>query len=297
MQTILLTGANGFLGSHLLEAFIQKSYRVVVLKRSTSNLWRIKHLAGRYKSYNVDKQSLEQAFEEQRIDFVIHTACHYGRNSDLISQIVESNLMLGLQILDACLKYEVDTFINTDTFFNNKKFNQKYLGSYTLSKKQFVEWLQLASEKIQVINFKLQHVYGPKDDPSKFIPWFVSQLKMNVDEINLTSGKQKRDFIFVDDVVNAYLIVLEKKSFLSNFIEFDVGTGVTQSLSVFLNKIIDLYRSFQPKSKTELLFGSMPDRENEIMEVDVNNTALLNLGWSAKSSVESALTVVLEEVI
>lgn len=295
--TILLTGATGFLGSNLLEALLKKDYPVVILKRSTSNLWRIAHLAGQYKSYDVDTQPIEQAYEEQRIDCVIHTACHYGRNGDPIGQIVESNLMFGLRILDACLKYEVDTFINTDTFFNNKKFNQKYLGSYTLSKKQFVEWLQLASEKIQVINFKLQHVYGPKDDPSKFIPWFVSQLKMNVDEINLTSGKQKRDFIFVDDVVNAYLIVLEKKSFLSNFIEFDVGTGVTQSLSVFLNKIIDLYRSFQPKSKTELLFGSMPDRENEIMEVDVNNTALLNLGWSAKSSVESALTVVLEEVI
>ncbi|MBE0472554.1 MAG: NAD-dependent epimerase/dehydratase family protein, partial [Methyloprofundus sp.] len=235
--TVLLTGANGFLGSHLLEALIKQGYQVVVLKRSTSNLWRIEHLAGQYKSYDVDSQPLEQAFEEQRIYCVIHTACHYGRNGDPVSQIVESNLMFGLRVLDACLKFEVETFINTDTFFNNKNFNQKYLGAYTLSKKQFVEWLQLTSERIQVVNLKLQHIYGPKDEGNKFIPWIVLQLKQNVDSVKLTSGQQKRDFIFIDDVVSAYLIILERKSLLANFSEYDVGTGKKQTLKSFVKSL------------------------------------------------------------
>jgi CDP-paratose synthetase len=72
MQTILLTGATGFLVSHLLEALIKEGYQVVILKRSLSNTWRIDHLLDRVVSYDVDKQPLKTAFEQQKIDTVIH---------------------------------------------------------------------------------------------------------------------------------------------------------------------------------------------------------------------------------
>ena len=82
-KTILLTGATGFLGSYLLEAFLQKGYKVVVLKRSTSNIWRIQDLITQIICYDVDIQPLENAFTDQHIDYVVHTACHYGRNEDI----------------------------------------------------------------------------------------------------------------------------------------------------------------------------------------------------------------------
>jgi nucleoside-diphosphate-sugar epimerase len=137
---------------------------VVILKRSTSNTWRINHLLSKINFYNVDLQSLELAFMEQHIDYVIHTACHYGRNGDSFSEIVETNLIFSLKILEACLKFSTDTFFNTDTLLN------KYLNVYTLSKKHFVDWLEQNSDKIRVVNLKLEHLYGPKDDASKFVP-------------------------------------------------------------------------------------------------------------------------------
>ncbi|MFK5948574.1 MAG: GDP-mannose 4,6-dehydratase, partial [Methylococcales bacterium] len=67
MKNILLTGATGFLGSHLLEALLNESYQVVILKRSTSDTWRINHLLEQVKSYDVDIQNLDLAFSEQSI--------------------------------------------------------------------------------------------------------------------------------------------------------------------------------------------------------------------------------------
>ena len=79
-KTILLTGATGFLGSHLLKALLNEGHRLVILKRSTSNAWRIASMLDQVTSYDIDRVPLTQAFEDQHIDAVIHTACHYGRD-------------------------------------------------------------------------------------------------------------------------------------------------------------------------------------------------------------------------
>lgn len=290
MKTILLTGATGFLGSHLLEELIKNKYQVIILKHSTSNLWRIEHLLDQVTSYDIDTTSFETTFQKHNIDSVIHTAGCYGRKGESISEIVETNLMFGLQILDCCIKFKVETFINTDTFFNTETSLQKYLNVYTLSKKQFVEWLRQQSNKIQIINLKLEHMYGPKDDPSKFVSWLLSELKSGVQEVKLTSGQQKRDFIYIDDVVSAYMKTLKKVEILPIFSEFDVGTGTLITVKYFVEKLKQAYENLTGESKTILNFGGIPNREGEMMTVKSNNKNLVKLGWSVNTSLEQGLT-------
>ncbi|MBD3768176.1 MAG: NAD-dependent epimerase/dehydratase family protein [Gammaproteobacteria bacterium] len=287
--TVLLTGATGFLGSHLLEALLKQGYQVVVLKRSTSNLWRIEHLTGQYKSYDVDIQPIEQAFEEQRIDCVIHTACHYGRNGSALSEVVESNLIFGLKVLEAAINYQVTTFINTDSFL------PRDLNAYSLSKKQLIDWLKQQSSKIQVINLQLEHMYGPKDDSTKFIAWLVTQLKQNVSEINLTSGIQKRDFIYIDDVVSAFLCVLQSSTGLPSFSEFEVGTGESIEVKTFVQNLKQVFEQRNGPTSTKLNFGAVPYRQGEIMEFKVDNQALRQLGWEPKVNLSQGLEQSLKE--
>ena len=282
-KTVLLTGATGFLGSYLLEALLLKDYKLVILKRTTSKVWRIEHLMSKVICYDVDIQPLELAFTDQHIDYVMHTAVHYGRNDDRLSQVVETNLMFSLNILDACIKFNTDTFFNTDTLLS------KYLNVYSLSKKQFVEWLKQSSDKIQVVNLKLEHMYGPKDDDSKFVSWVISQLKQNVPEIKLTSGNQLRDFIFIDDVVSAYMCTLENTKSLGSFSEFDVGTGKLISVKNFINRVKKCYEKVRGINKTLLLFGAIPSRPGELNTVKVNNKALIDLGWESKYSTEEGI--------
>ncbi|MDB9791488.1 NAD(P)-dependent oxidoreductase [Bacteroidia bacterium] len=287
-KTVLLTGATGFLGSYLLQALLLKGYKLVILKRTTSKVWRIEHLMSQVICYDVDIQPIELAFKDQRIDYVMHTACHYGRNDDCLSPIVETNLMFSLRILDACLKFNTDTFFNTDTLLS------KHLNTYSLSKKQFVEWLRQCSDKIQVVNLKLEHMYGPKDDVSKFVPWVISQLNNNLPDIKLTSGNQLRDFIFIDDVVSAYICTLENIKSLGPFSQFDVGTGKLISVKNFVQKVKQRFEIVFGLNKTMLLFGEITSRPGELMKVEVNNKALLDLGWKPKYSIDEGLSKLIQ---
>lgn len=275
-MTILLTGATGFLGSHILNRLLQADYKVVILKRSFSDTWRINSVLSKVKFYDLDKTPIETAFKEQKIDVVIHTATNYGRSNQLVSSIVDTNLMFSLKLL------ETAAFFNTDTLL------YKYLNHYSLSKKQFIEWLKYFSNKIRVVNLKLEHIYGPKDDDSKFVMWIINQMLSNVKSIDLTKGEQKRDFIYVDDVVEAYLLMLEKFSTFQAFSEFDIGTGNQIRLKEFILQIHKQISRLKPID-TELNFGSIPYREGEFMEIQEDVEPLFNLGWKPKISIEDGI--------
>jgi nucleoside-diphosphate-sugar epimerase len=166
-ETILLTGGTGFLGSHLTYELLEDDYHVIVLKRSTSNTWRIDDILEKIVCYDIDRAGLEAAFTDQHIDVVIHTACCYGRNNEKTSAIVDTNVMFGLKLFELVDKFNTDTFFNTDTLL------QKYLNTCSLSKKHLAEWLKQLSDKVQVVNMKLEHMYGPKDNATKFVPWVL----------------------------------------------------------------------------------------------------------------------------
>jgi CDP-paratose synthetase len=288
--TILLTGATGFLGSHLLHSLVNNNYLVVILKRSSSNNWRISNLEGQYQYYDVDLQSIDLVFEEQSIDCVIHTACNYGRNGESNRQIIEDNLLFGLRILEAAVKFNTKTFINTDTIL------QKHLNAYTLSKKHFLDWLIHYSDFIQVINLKIEHMYGPKDDSSKFAHWIITQFQNNAAEIKLTQGEQERDFIYIDDVVSAFIILLQNAQKLSKFNEYEVGTGDLISIKTFVTQLKDSYQIIFGKISTQLAFGSIPYRKDEVMKTYVNNKALCNLGWTIKTNLSEGIKVMLKDI-
>ena len=280
-MTVLLTGATGFLGSHLLKTLVNKGYKVVVLKRSTSDMWRLKGFENAFKSYDIDHVPLQTAFEEQSIDIVIHTACVYGRKGESIQKILETNLMLGIELLNTAINF------NTRTFFNTGTLLDRQINAYALSKNQFEEWLQVASDKIQVINLKLEHMFGEQDGNDKFTTWILSQFKENKTEVNLTSGVQKRDFIYIDDIVSAYTTCLDNISILKSFNDIDVATGRLTSIRDFIELIKDSYEKITNKKlSTSLNFGALPDREGELMEPKIDVGVLHSLGWQPKRSLE-----------
>ena len=117
-KTVLLTGATGFLGSHLLSALLKEGHRVIVLKRSTSRLLRINHLMDEIIVYDVDHFELDNIFSRESIQVVIHVATSYSREQQNELDSVNANIVLGINLLKNSVKHGVEIFINTDTFFN-----------------------------------------------------------------------------------------------------------------------------------------------------------------------------------
>lgn len=283
-KCILLTGATGFLGSHLLKALVSKGYEVIVLKRSTSDMWRLKGFESSFKSYDIDLVPLQKVFEDQYIDTIIHTACLYGRKGEDMRQILETNLMFGIELLNTGISFNTQTFFNTSSLYATLS---KYLNYYTLSKVQFDEWLKMASDKIQVLNMKVELMFGEQDADNKLTSWILSQFKQNKTEVNLTSGMQKRDFIYIDDIVSAYTTCLDNISKLKSFNDIDVATGRLTSIRDFIELIKDSYEKITNKKlSTSLNFGALPDREGELMEPKIDIEVLHSLGWQPKKSLE-----------
>jgi CDP-paratose synthetase len=286
-KSILLTGATGFLGSNLLESFIDQNYRVVVLKRRNSKLGRIEHLLAKVQVVDIDYTNLDFVFQEFFPDIVVHTACSYGRNGESASEIVKANLLFGIEILEKSITWQVKTFINTDTVLPNN------LNIYSKSKSYFRDWLEFQASKIQVVNIRLEHIYGVNDDSNKFIPWLIDQMMNSNDPIKLTSGIQKRDFIYITDVVDAFNVILNSK-FKNYWNVFDVATNNfidVKELVYLLVEKIEL--KFGLKVREKLWFDVISYRDGEVMIPEINNSKLLKLGWKPKVVIREGLDKIL----
>ena len=275
MLQVLLTGATGFLGSKLVARMASRpdAYKVTALKRTFSNTWRIAHLLESVEAENIDLNDLARVFERRKYDVIIHCATDYGRKQVARSDIIESNLVLPLRLLEMGMRNNVSAFINTDTMLD------KRVSDYTLSKRQFREWLQSLASDIKGINMILEHFYGPGDDATKFVTAIVRSLVRGEAEIALTEGKQRRDFIFIDDVVDAFMRVLESLQALPvGYSEYEVGSG----RSISIREMVETAASLAGNSTTQLKFGAIPYRANEPMDVSVNTDRLAKLGWTSK---------------
>jgi CDP-paratose synthetase len=285
---VLITGASGFIGSHLVRSLRNHGSEIILLKRSTSNCRRIEDLLPTLRFFDLDRKPLVDVFQENPgIDAIVHVATCYGRGGESASAILEANTLFPLGLLELASQNGVKAFLNTDTFFADNPSGYGHLNVYTVAKRQFAEWgRQMAAPlKIAFLNLKLFHVYGPLDGEEKFATRIIRSCLSNEPEIPLTPGEQKRDFIFVHDVVDAFRALLDySRSAPVGSLEFQAGTGRLHSIRHFVESVHGLTHS-----KSKLLFGALPYRENEFSFPAADSASLRALGWKPAWTLESGL--------
>ena len=272
-KRILITGVTGYLGSHLAQAFVSSGYKVVGLKRQSSSLKRLNKITPSLSLYDIEDLELANFFKDQELfEAIIHTATCYGRRGESDLEVFQSNVVFPQSLLKAAVEAGNRKFINSDSSL------PKEVSAYSLSKTHFLDWGKYYARKLDFlfINMKLEHFFGPGDDPSKFPSAVISNCVYNKPFMNLTDGRQLRDFIFIDDVVSAYIKVISSDLRVSgnNYKEFEVGSGKAISVRDFVLTIHKV-----ANSKTILNFGAVSRRSGDLKFYQADTSELEKLGW------------------
>lgn len=284
MARILITGAGGYVGGRLARLLKQNGHDIFVVLRPQSSDLALTRFIGkshikRFHSY----QELKEIILAIQPSILVHLACCYGRAGESETEILQSNLMLGVSLIEVSISlgYPIK-FINTDSCL------ERNVSSYALSKAQFADWGKLiafrGSNSLTFVNIRLQQFYGPGDDRTKFPCYIVSSCFKNVQELKLTAGTQLRDFIYIDDVLSAFLAIIDNVKNSEPFIELDLGTGISIQVKEFVKTAHELIGS-----STNLLFGAIPCRLNEPEDCVADTSLMRSIGWSPKFSLVQGL--------
>lgn len=286
MKTILITGITGYLGKRLSSAILKQGFNIIGLTPSKSDS--IPQNSA-LKLYYLDETPLEEVFKSNRIDGIIHLATLYGRKGESAADMAKVNIIFPLELMVAAAKYKTSFFINTDTILTPA------LNPYALTKHQTKQWLDMFNNEFAAVNLRLDHFYGPQDSDVKFIAYLLKQLKAEVKSIPLTPGDQTRDFIYIDDVISAYITVinaaLDGKFDLDKTHNFEVGTGVKTTIK----ELVLTLKKLLNNQTTVLNFGAVPYRKNEVLNYDIDTAPLKALGWQAKTMLLQGLKQTIKE--
>lgn len=277
MKTLLITGINGYLGSNLAKRYFNK-YNIIGLEYDCTDLFRLKEF--HFEVFPTKDGIPNDLFKSHKIDAIIHTATFYGRDKESDGEIYYSNTYLPQLLLEKSIQNGCKLFINTDTVLD------RFTNSYSLTKKQFVDWLIYYSKNksIKIINLKLEHFFGPGTSNTNFITKMIQKMLRNDLIIALTKCEQNRDFIYINDLLRVYDLMLNKYNDFDSYEDFYVGSGKNSNLKEVLEFI-----KAETSSTSKLDYGAVSYRDNELMVSNNDVTRLNNLGWFVETTIYDGL--------
>jgi nucleoside-diphosphate-sugar epimerase len=176
--------------------------------------------------------------------------------------------------------------------FTTDTFTPKSVNNYSMSKKHFLEYAKKMiltnSSATKFINMRIEHMYGPDDNPTKLIPTLIFNMRSGLHSMDFTSGKQLRDFVYVDDVVSAFSAVMNNPP-RRLFSKFQVGTGKRTSIKDMIILLKSVY-----SSNMQLNFGVLSFTKNDTIESCADISSLSKIGWSPKVGLEDGLKATVE---
>lgn len=298
MQTVLITGIAGFIGSHLAERLVRDGVRVVGIKRSGTDLWRIEHLKEHVSLYDADQEGMTNLFREHKVDAVIHLATHYIKHhttSQETEEMLAANVVFPTTLCEYAIKQGVRYWINTGTFFEydlsgkeplQETSPEKSYNFYAATKRAFSDILRYFADtnQLTVVDCRLFAPFGEKDN-EKLVLFLIKSLLQGV-HIDFSGGEQQWNFTYVGDIVEAYVKVLEKISLLSErYMVLNVGYDTTVTLQELAKKLEQI-----AGKQLDITWGAKPYIANEIFYANCDNSKLRKVfGWEQKFDIDSGL--------
>lgn len=270
MSRIIITGASGFIGRHLVKALVSKKEHNVALLSNTTSLHdkylpqesSQKHMPLTFYIADIrDRESILKILLNERPDICIHLAAKTGLAESIgkTGEIADINVRGTLNVLEACHSTHVGSFVfaSSAAVYGNvqdlpiKEDNSlRPLSAYGTSKmlaEQHVASYQSSKKIHNAVLLRIFSAYGTSPSSERdVITRFASELSRGLSPLIYGNGSQTRDFVSVDDVVEAILLSIRAMEEAENDnstlpLVYNIGTGTPTSISHLAQKMICLF--------------------------------------------------------
>jgi dTDP-glucose 4,6-dehydratase len=303
MSKILVTGATGFIGSHLIPQLLKKGYDVFALERYVTQRY------AKYKECKTVFGDIRSHFIVQKIirevvpDVVIHLASvsPVSYSFDHPYEVLDTNLYGTINLAESCLREQPDfklfLFASTSEVYGFCNDNPKTEESkpvpnspYSVSKYACEHYLRYLNKTFDfpMVILRNFNTFGRRENYHFLIEKSIVQM-LSGESCCLGDPNPVRDFMYVEDHVNSYLTCLERASVsIGETFNFCTGRGV--SIKEVVDKIADLIGFNRVKRQKIISWDAIPSRPSDIQVlVGSYDKARRILGWQPKWALEEGL--------
>jgi len=291
----LVMGANGFIGHHLYQHLSKITTRENIIPLGKNQ--NINNLPNYIQCDVNNTEDIKNKLLPLSFDIIFYLIANTDPTRDIknFDTIVDFNVDALKNTLNLLVNKKIDRlfFFSTCEVYGNNVFScseeclTNPISLYSLSKVMSESLLQFYGNQYALPYTILRPslIYGIMQDQRYFIPQAIDRLS-NYDSFNMTEGEQTRDFIYIDDLCDAVLKILEHKVFLKEIVNISSDNEI--SLKDLVTKLQSILNT-----KTIIKFGALPYRKNEIMRYKINNSKLqIHTGWTPKTTLTQGLKTI-----
>ena len=295
-KTVLVTGGAGFIGSHLVDRLLSLGHKVVVVDDLSSGRLQNLNKGAVFYHTSINHPSIEEIIEREQPDIIDHHAAQISVAESVRDPVrdAEINIQGTLRLVELSRRYGIGKFIlasSGGTLYGEPEENPcseshpiRPLSPYGLSKSSAERYLEMYHHtyRLSYVTLRYGNVYGPRQDPhgeAGVIAIFARAMLEGKQPRIFGTGDQERDFVYVDDVIDANLAAMEDGQG-----EYNVGTG--QATSVI--RIFELLKGII-KYKWDPVYG--PARPGEVFSISLDSSKIQEaMTWTPRVSLEEGLS-------
>lgn len=292
---ITVTGGAGFIGSHLVDRLIEDGHTVQVIDNLYTGNKEFVHSKAQFVELDIRDPKLYSVLEEFRPDYIFHEAAQTEVSTSMSDPMLDCdiNLMGLINLLNAAVKLDIKKFLmpssaavygNLDTLPLNEDMIGNPSSFYGLTKLTTEHYLRIYHEAfgLPYICYRYSNVFGPRQGnggEGGVISIFAKATVQDFPIIIYGDGKQTRDFIYVDDVVEANILGMQHQVIGI----YNVSTGISSSV----NLLVDEFRNISGKD-IEVVYDKprLGDIRDSVLSTDKSEKGLL---FTAKYNLHDGL--------
>jgi len=246
MKKVLITGGAGFIGANFSYKFLELGYDVQILEKEGTSLSRINNLKERVHYIDLrNYEELEKFIIALNPDIILHFATYgaYQSRQQDIKTTIDTNLLGTINLVNACKKIKFDSFINTSSASEYGKKDKPMKETDSLEPNNLYGIIKVATTMfcqdtvkklgLPIVITRPFAIYGYMEEEQRLIPYIISSCLKN-DKLKLSRPESVRDFIFIEDIIDAYLKIIENVESVKGEV-FNLGIGKEYNIGEVVN--------------------------------------------------------------